>query len=636
MNIKVAILAGGMGTRLKSRTGNIPKPMALLLGKPVLEYQIEQCKLNGYTDIAMLVHYENQIIKNYFNFGEKWGVKITYIVEKEARGTAGALYDALDYMSEEFFVLYGDTYIDVNFTLFKNFHTQKKADITLMLHPNSHPLDSDLVEIDDNQLVIQIHPYPHLKDEYYPNLVNAALYIINKNAIKNAVPKLGKVDLAKNTFPLLISQKKLIYGYVSQEYIKDMGTPDRIDKVEREIGLGIPQLLSTRQLRKAIFLDRDGTINLDLKHISSPSQLNLIPYSANAIKKINQFGYLTVLVTNQPVIARGEVTHEQLKIIHNKLEFELGKEGAYLDKIYYCPHHPDKGFEGEIRSLKINCECRKPNIGLIKIAVNELNINIEDSWFIGDTTSDILAGKNAGLNTILVRTGYAGYDKKYKVRPNYIFPNLNQAIDFIFLKYDLLIKSLNQIPQNFLNSKLILIGGASRSGKSTTAQVLSEILFKLGKNNHIISLDGWLLPSELRSEGIGVINRYDMEGVRRVIKICLESKTSTNIQLPIYDRLNRISNEFDAISIKQDDCIIVEGVTALMDNYLCSKSNLRIYVENDEEERNKRIIDDYTWRNEDIKKINQIILDRNLDEVPNIKASSSNSNFIIVNNQIQL
>ena len=182
MNIKVAILAGGMGTRLKSRTGNIPKPMALLLGKPVLEYQIEQCKLNGYTDIAMLVHYENHIIKDYFNNGEKWGVKITYIVENEARGTAGALYDALEYMSDEFFVLYGDTFIDVNFNLFKTFHNQKKADITLMLHPNSHPLDSDLVEIDENQLVTQIHSYPHINNKYYPNLVNAALYIINKNS----------------------------------------------------------------------------------------------------------------------------------------------------------------------------------------------------------------------------------------------------------------------------------------------------------------------------------------------------------------------------------------------------------------------------------------------------------------------
>jgi uridine kinase len=283
--------------------------------------------------------------------------------------------------------------------------------------------------------------------------------------------------------------------------------------------------------------------------------------------------------------------------------------------------------------LKIKCECRKPGIGLIKKAVNELNINIEDSWFIGDTTSDILAGNNAGLNTILVRTGYAGYDKKYKVKPNYIFPNLDQAIEFIFFKHEILLKSLNEIPYNYLNSKIILIGGASRAGKSTTAQVLSELLFKSGKKSHIISLDGWLLPSELRSEGIGVINRYDMKEATRIINQCLESNTI--VKLPIYDRLNRNSKNFDLISVNHEDTIIVEGVTALMDNYLCSKSNLRIFVENDEEERKKRIIDEYSWRNEDKQKIDQIISDRNLDEVPSIKMSSSNSNYKIVKNKLQ-
>jgi histidinol-phosphate phosphatase family protein len=635
MNIEVAILAGGMGTRLKSRTGNIPKPMALLLGKPVLEYQIEQCKLNGFKKIALLVHYENQIIKDYFNYGEKWGVNITYIEEKEPRGTAGALCDALEYMSDEFFVLYGDTFIDVNLNLFKKFHQQKKADISLILHPNSHPIDSDLVEIDENNLVTQIHPYPHPKDEYFPNLVNAALYIINKNAIKGTIPLSGKVDLAKNTFPELISRNKFIYGYVTQEYIKDMGTPDRIDKVELEISQGIPHILSTRQRRKAIFLDRDGTINLEVNRIVNSSQLILIPDSAIAIKKINQNGYLSVIITNQPVVARGEITHDELKKIHNKLEFELGKEGAYIDKLYYCPHHPEKGFTGEIQSLKINCECRKPGIALIQKAVEELSINIEDSWFIGDTTTDILAGQNAGLNTILVRTGYAGYDKKYNVLPNYIFPNLNKAIDFIFNKYDLLKNSLLKIPQNYFNTKLILIGGASRSGKSTTAQVLSEILYKSGKKNHIISLDGWLLPLELRFEGNGVFNRYNMDEVRKVVNNILESNFNEVVHLPIYDRLNRTCNDFYSISIKQHDCIILEGVTALMDNYLCSKSNLRIYVENDDEEREQRVVDEYSWRNMNEQSIKQILLNRNLDEVPFIKDSAINSNFRIVNNCLQ-
>ena len=114
---------------------------------------------------------------------------------------------------------------------------------------------------------------------------------------------------------------------------------------------------------------------------------------AEAIKLINKSGYLVVVVTNQPVIARGEVTESELQLIHNKMETELGTEGAYLDAIYYCPHHPDKGFEGEIERLKIECDCRKPKPGMFFRAAEDFNIDLCSSWMIGDSENDILAGK---------------------------------------------------------------------------------------------------------------------------------------------------------------------------------------------------------------------------------------------------
>ena len=149
------------------------------------------------------------------------------------------------------------------------------------------------------------------------------------------------------------------------------------------------------------------------------------------ISKINASSYLTIVATNQPVIARGEVTYAQLEEIHMKMETELGKEEAYLDDIFLCPHHPDKGYEGEIVTLKIDCDCRKPKIGMLRQAAEKYNIDLENSWYIGDTTMDIQTGKNAGMKTVLVQTGEAGMDGKYDVQPDFEAEDLMAAIDII-------------------------------------------------------------------------------------------------------------------------------------------------------------------------------------------------------------
>ena len=115
-------------------------------------------------------------------------------------------------------------------------------------------------------------------------------------------------------------------------------------------------------------------------------------------------------MTNQPVIARGEVTFDELKNIHNKMETLLGNDGAYLDGIYYCPHHPHKGYEGEIPELKIDCDCRKPKPGMLLQASKDFNIDLNESWMIGDSDNDILAGENAGCKTARVTDEESLYD----------------------------------------------------------------------------------------------------------------------------------------------------------------------------------------------------------------------------------
>ncbi|MDC3244817.1 HAD-IIIA family hydrolase [Gammaproteobacteria bacterium] len=427
---QAVILAGGKGTRLKNVSGDLPKPMIPILGKPVLEYIIEQCVKYKIVNIKLLVSYKKDIIEDYFGNGALHGAKIEYIYENAPRGTAGALMDALDELDEKFIVMYGDTFFDIDLESFSKFHHNNDGDASIFLHPNDHPHDSDLVELGSFNRVLKIHSYPH-DDQWRQNLVNAAVYIFNRNSLLNMNFFSKKPDIAKDLFPRMLRSKKKLYGYISTEYIKDMGTPDRLSKVEIDINSGKVKSLKKQLPKVAIFLDRDGTINQEVNHLSNIKEFELIEGVGEAIKKINTAGILAVVTTNQPVLARGELKELELKVIHNKMDTLLGRQGAYIDRIYYCPHHPDKGFKGEVKSLKFDCDCRKPEAGLFIHAKNDLNINLEESWVVGDRTSDIMAAHNTGMRSVLVKTGYAGQDGKYDVKPDFIANDLKDAVEKI-------------------------------------------------------------------------------------------------------------------------------------------------------------------------------------------------------------
>ena len=427
---QAVILAGGKGTRLKSITGDLPKPMVSILGAPLLQHLIEQCVAYDIVDIKLLVSYRKEAIEDYFGDGSQYGVSIQYIVEDIPRGTAGALIDALPELDEQFLVVYGDTFFDIDLGSFWNFHQNQAGDISIFLHPNDHPFDSDLVEVDPSFQVLKIHPYPH-DSQWRQNLVNAALYMINKSALKGIDFVLDRPDIAINLFPLMLESGKKLYGYISTEYIKDMGMPKRLSKVERDIDSGKVKSLKKQTPKMAIFIDRDGTINQEVNHLSSQDQFELLDGVGEAICQINAAGILAVIVTNQPVIARGELEESELKVIHNKMDTLLGSQGAYIDRLYYCPHHADSGFEGEVEALKFDCDCRKPKIGLFTQAKKDLNIVLEKSWVVGDSSRDILAAQNAGMKSILVETGHAGKDCSFEVNPDFIAKDLNEAVKLI-------------------------------------------------------------------------------------------------------------------------------------------------------------------------------------------------------------
>jgi len=183
---------------------------------------------------------------------------------------------------------------------------------------------------------------------------------------------------------------------------------------------------------KAVFLDRDGVINEEVDQLSRIQDFKLYAFAATAIKKIHNAGYLVIVVTNQPMIAKGFILEKDVIEIHRRMQATLQREGAVINAIYYCPHHPEKGFVGEVPELKIVCNCRKPGIGMIQKAVEDFNIDLKKSFFIGDSSTDAKTAENAGIAFIGVKTGYGLTDGQYQISKKIpLCENILQAVDFL-------------------------------------------------------------------------------------------------------------------------------------------------------------------------------------------------------------
>lgn len=396
--MQLVILAGGKGSRLGLK--DIPKPMYKIAGIPLLERQILLAKKYGINEIFLLEGYLSNVIVDYFGDGSKFGVKIHHIIEQEPLGTAGSLSMIKDHLESKFIVFYGDLVMDFDIDAMLSFDLNHKGIGTLLVHPNNHPYDSDLLEVKDD-LVIAFHAKPHDPNQCYHNLVNAAVYVLSKDIFKY-IENAKKQDFGKDIFPKVVLNDELLYAYRSAEYVKDMGTKDRLPYIVNDVESGKVHLLNKQNSRPAVFLDRDGVLIKDMDKDPRKENVKILPGVYEAVKKINDSGMLAIVVTNQPMIAKGFVTLNDVDDVHKLLETKLGEHGAYLDDIYICPHHPEKGFDGEVKELKIECECRKPKPGLLIKAFNDYNVDFEKSWMIGDRESDLIAGKKVNCRTILV------------------------------------------------------------------------------------------------------------------------------------------------------------------------------------------------------------------------------------------
>ena len=418
--MKTVIMAGGKGTRISSIAANIPKPMLKIEDKPILEHEIGCLREQGFTDLIITVSHMASTIMDYFGDGSKFGVQIQYFVEEVPLGNAGALFKMRDLLTDDFLLLNADVVFDVDFNRFVDYHRKKGGLITLFTHPNNHPYDSGVLVVDENRAVTSWFTKEDIRPQWYKNRVNAGLHVIKPcvldmigidyDTIGSLVDgKIIKVDLDRQILKPLCRTGKM-FCYDSPEYVKDMGTPTRYEMVSRDFAIGRVKEKNLQRKQKAIFIDRDGTINRYVGFLRNIEDFELLSGVVEAVRKVNNSEYLAIVVTNQPVVARGEVTREELDEIHNKMETLLGAEGVYLDAIFYCPHHPHKGYANEISELKIDCECRKPKPGMLIEASKELNIDLSRSWMIGDSENDIQAGKQAGCKTVLIGANNYGQD----------------------------------------------------------------------------------------------------------------------------------------------------------------------------------------------------------------------------------
>lgn len=428
--MKIVILAGGKGTRLGLT--DRPKPMVPVAGKPLLQRQVEAARDHGFADFLFLTGHMAHVIEDHFGDGTAMGVAITHFREPEPLGTAGAVRAARHLLNEPFVVLYGDTLIDVDLAHMADLHRRSGAVGTIFAHPNDHPHDSDVLDVDEEGRVLRLMAKPHPDGVLLPNLVSAALYVLSPEAIDH-VPAERASDWAHDVFPVMLRAGKRLHAYRSLEYVKDMGTPDRLARGEADIASGRVARLSLRHPKPAIFLDRDGVLNIERNGIHKAADLALLPGVADAVRRINLAGIPAICVTNQPDVAKGLVTFEGLRAVHAALDTQLAAGKAYLDDLFFCPHHPEAGWPGEVSELKIECECRKPRPGMLVEAAARHRLDLSASWLVGDRHADIAAAHAAGARAILVETGHGGNDAaRYPdVKPDHVAPDLASAVGYL-------------------------------------------------------------------------------------------------------------------------------------------------------------------------------------------------------------
>jgi mannose-1-phosphate guanylyltransferase/phosphomannomutase len=397
---QAVILAGGRASRLNKSHPNLPKCFVEIGGKRLLENLYDAISKAGIEQVHLLLgHKAEYVVVEIDNLDSRFGVRTTFSVDEMQLGTGGSLLSAYRHLEEEFLLVYGDLYVDLELSRICRIFENNSVDFAQLVHPNNHLFDSDIVLVNSTNLINGYSLKPHSNLEYVRNRANSGIYAFKKKSLEVYLDLETPIDLDRGLLPAMIDDGKKGLAIRNLGYIRDAGTEERIASIEKDVRHGITKLRS----KPAIFLDRDGTINEEKGYISKPEQIVLFSDVAPVIKELNSMGFWIFVVTNQPVVARGEASLEDIDKVHGRIDVLLSESNAFIDEYFVCPHHPDKGFEGENLAFKIDCDCRKPKIGLITQALNSFPIDRERSILIGDSERDILAAASTGIRGVFIQ-----------------------------------------------------------------------------------------------------------------------------------------------------------------------------------------------------------------------------------------
>ncbi|MBK8477959.1 MAG: HAD-IIIA family hydrolase [Opitutaceae bacterium] len=435
---QAVILCGGRGSRLGSIAGELPKPMVVAGGRPVLDHVIAALAAGGVRRFLLAAGYRGQVIGAHYAAGANTPVDcvVETVIETEVLGTAGAVASLVGRLDEDFVVAYGDVFPDFDVAALLRAHEEVRgagqAPVgTLLVRASDHPWDSDLIVLDEvARGRVREFVHRHEPGRLYRNVANAAVYVLARRAVECLLP--GQVaDFGRDVFPALLARGEVLrtHELESGGFVKDMGTPERLAAVEEYLAERAAAALARANpgLVTTVLLDRDGVLNDEAAGlVDTPEKLVLLPGAAEAVALLNRAGMRCIVVTNQSVVARGLCTEGTLAAIHARLSEAIAAEGggARIEAVLYCPHHPETHHGEGVAELRRACRCRKPQPGLIFRAWRELGIELAGAVVVGNRASDVRAGRAAGLRTVLVGPAGRRERERTEVAPDLEYDSL--------------------------------------------------------------------------------------------------------------------------------------------------------------------------------------------------------------------
>lgn len=618
--MKALLIAEGKSTLKGSTKENLDLAMLKIGGIPILQHHIELLKKHKITELFILTDQsKNEIIK-YFGNGNNFGVYIGYVENNFPSEISKDIELPRGFYENELLIINNGLMINMELTRLIDFHKKKHSEYTLVVHPSTELCNYSLIELDEENKITRYIAKSDRKDLYFQNLIFAGVSLLSAKAVRLLFEKRG-VNFDEEYVSMLCS-KLNAYGYNTSEYLLEIQSKENLREAEQDYQTGKLARRNFEYKQKAVFLDRDGVINEETGYISKPQEMKLYDFTAAAIRKANASGYLTIAITNQSSIARGYITLNELKVIHNKMETDLAKENAYLDSIYYCPHHPERSIPGEQTEFNADCLCRKPKPGMLLDAAYKFNIDLSSSFVVGDSERDILAGKNAGCTTMGVMTGYGL--RNTSIFPDFLFSHLSEAIDFIVDDpYNEIFKKISS--EKIKTPCIVSIGGGSRSGKSTLASYLKLKIEKSGKKALVIRLDDWIPEGKSIDKLVNILQTYPLQKAELDIQQIL-----VGIKVKMLADSDFPEGESQEIKYKYkgEEYIIIEGTLALASNILRNLSHIRIFLNSDSETQKKRLLQMIGWQGKDVENFSEIYEKINTSELNDIEPGSKYANII--------